>query len=106
MRFFSDLLGVQGITINRGAVGPYSPRTGLRVYASNKGQGNVTPVANQFGDHAINQYGNKFYDPSYGTGSYDTLWEWEEDDCIQSYFVTPNWQDNDPNQQEVYYVLE
>jgi hypothetical protein len=40
------------------------------------GQGNSDPLA-VFHDHALVEYGSKFYDPSYGTGPFSTILAWE-----------------------------
>jgi hypothetical protein len=42
-----------------------------------KGQGNPDPLA-VFGDHALVDIGGKIYDPSYGTGPFDSLVKWED----------------------------
>jgi hypothetical protein len=48
------------------------------------GQGMPTPSAKHFSNHAVNVYGGKIYDPSYGKGPYDDLHAWEED-AIEAY---------------------
>jgi hypothetical protein len=100
MRLYHDLVGVQGIAVNKRGVAPDSPRTALRVYASKKGQGNVTPVARSFTDHAIDRYDNEYYDPSYGTGPYSTLKAWE-DASIEEYW-DQGWVADDKGAQEVH----
>lgn len=41
------------------------------------GQGNDNPYS-EFYNHFIVKYNNKYYDPSYGGGVYDTQEEWED----------------------------
>jgi hypothetical protein len=40
----------------------------------------LTPISplGAFGDHALVRYDGKYYDPSYGTGPFDSLVEWED----------------------------
>ncbi len=40
------------------------------------GQGNDNPIA-IFGDHALVQKGTQIYDPSYGTGPFTSILDWE-----------------------------
>ncbi len=49
-----------------------------------KGQGDVTPTTKLFVNHAINKFGGKIYDPSYGRGPFNDLHAWEED-AIRAY---------------------
>jgi len=49
------------------------------------GQGNANPVA-IFGDHALVLHAGNYYDPSYGTGPFNSLLEWE-DSSIDGYGV-------------------
>jgi hypothetical protein len=42
-----------------------------------EGQGNGNPLAT-FNDHALMEINTKVYDPSYGTGPFDSLLDWED----------------------------
>lgn len=48
-------------------------------------QGNKNPIA-IFGDHALVEIGGKIYDPSYGTGPFNSVLDWE-DASIDGYGV-------------------
>jgi hypothetical protein len=41
------------------------------------GQGNADPIG-IFGDHALIEYDGEIYDPSYGTGPFAGILEWED----------------------------
>jgi hypothetical protein len=49
------------------------------------GQGNADPIG-IFGDHALIEYGGEIYDPSYGTGPFAGIPEWE-DASVEGYGV-------------------
>ena len=42
-----------------------------------EGQGNPNPIA-IFGDHALVRIGTRIYDPSYGTGPFNSVLDWED----------------------------
>lgn len=84
-RFYRDLHRAQGIPCNSIMVMPPSyPAGGLRVPAQLRGQGGG-PDDNQYVDHCINRYGNQYFDPSYGTGAFPELVNWE-DASIEAFF--------------------
>lgn len=55
------------------------------------GQGNDDPIG-IFGDHALIEYDGEIYDPSYGTGPFASILEWEDAsiDGFGVQFITPS----------------
>ncbi|NQT53076.1 hypothetical protein HQ576_13545 [bacterium] len=51
------------------------------------GQGMATPASKLFLNHSVNTYGGKIHDPSYGTGPYDHLRDWDHA-AIEAYGST------------------
>ncbi|MDD3926590.1 MAG: hypothetical protein PHT33_08020, partial [bacterium] len=106
MEFFTALLGVQGITVNKVAVIPATPPyIALGVYETIKGQGDVVPDQNRFANHAMSRYNNEYYDPSYGTGPYDHMLEWENASIEEYKRNDGGWVPDTKNISEVLYAI-
>ena len=91
MRVFNDFVGkafkAQGISSSPLGIVP-KPAGGHPIahiaVKPNPAQGNPAP-ARLFLDHALVKYNGKIYDPSYGTGPFNSLKDWENaslESCI------------------------
>lgn len=103
--YYGALMATQGIFVNVGDANPLAPRNGLRVPSSTKGQGNVQPIHRAFSEHVIGRYQMVYYDPSYGTGGFNTLLSWD-DSSVAEYTsdLGATWVDNQIGTVEVEYA--
>ncbi len=98
-RFMRDLLKIHGIAASADIILPDLANCGQAGVAANDflvnnwvvvngnlsdqvdgidGQGGVKRPAKRFTDHQVTTYAGKIYDPSYGTGPYNNLLDWQK----------------------------
>lgn len=77
--FFYDCLKLQSMSMLDVVKVRIVPGVGYNrmTVKSTSGQGG-TPSVWSFGDHCLVKCDGKYYDPSYGTGPYDTLLDWQK----------------------------
>jgi len=82
--FFTDVLGVQGISAPGREIQPPSGYWRMVLNTNMPAQNNPSPQF-VFWNHAVNEYGGKIYDPSYGN-TWNTQLSWE-DACVNAYLT-------------------